>query len=103
MVAAAVLSTPFAAFTTSQGSLTPSVVMLGIAVAGLSSVLPYTLELMALRRLETTTFAVLMSLGPAIAALAGFVVLGQTLAPTQALAVVVVITASIGAVGTSSR
>src|SRR6476646_1294100 len=62
-MAAAVLSTPFAAFTTSQGSLTPSVVMLGIAVAGLSSVLPYTLELMALRRVETTTFAVLMSLG----------------------------------------
>ena len=52
-------------------------------MAVLSSIVPYTLELLALRRLPTATFAVLMSLGPAIAALAGYLVLGQHLTVTE--------------------
>jgi inner membrane transporter RhtA len=74
---------------------------LGLAVAVLSSVLPYSFEMVALRRLPTATFAILMSLGPAIAALAGFVIIGQDLTATEVAAIALVITASIGAVRTS--
>jgi inner membrane transporter RhtA len=63
-------------------------------------VLPYTLELLALRRMPTSTFAILMSLGPVIAALAGYVVLDQALAPTQLLAIALVVAAGGGAVRT---
>lgn len=76
----------------------PAVLGLGTGLALLASVLPYTLELLALRRLPTSTFAVLMSLGPAIAALAGWLVLGQALHPVEVLAIGLVIAASIGAV-----
>ncbi|MFR9777167.1 EamA family transporter [Micromonospora sp. MS34] len=76
----------------------PTVLGLGTGLALLASVLPYTLELLALRRLPTSTFAVLMSLGPAIAALAGWLVLGQALHPVEVLAIGLVIAASIGAV-----
>ncbi|MFE9690291.1 DMT family transporter [Micromonospora sp. NPDC005806] len=76
----------------------PAVLGLGTGLALLASVLPYTLELLALRRLPTATFAVLMSLGPAIAALAGWLVLGQQLHPVEVLAIGLVVAASIGAV-----
>jgi inner membrane transporter RhtA len=63
-------------------------------------VLPYTLELLALRRLPASTFAILMSLEPAIAATAGFLILNQALSVTEALAIALVIAASMGAVRT---
>ena len=65
--------------------------------------LPYTLELFALRTLPTATFAVLMSLGPAIAACAGLVILAQAMTWADALATALVIAASIGAVRTPPR
>ena len=80
----------------------PYVLAVGAAVALLSSVLPYTLEMFALRRLHTSTFAVMMSLGPAIAACAGLVILGQSLNLWEALATTLVIAASIGAVLTGA-
>ncbi|MGW2207939.1 EamA family transporter [Streptomyces sp. NPDC001781] len=83
--------------------LNPTTIALGSAVALLSSVLPYTLELLALRRLPAPTFAILMSLEPAVAATAGFLVLHQTLSLTQAAAIALVIAASIGAVRTQTR
>jgi inner membrane transporter RhtA len=66
----------------------------------MSSVLPYTLELLALRRLPASTFAILMSLEPALAATAGFLILGQALSLMQAAAIALVIGASMGAVRT---
>jgi inner membrane transporter RhtA len=78
----------------------PVTIALGSAVAIMSSVLPYTLELLALRRLPAPTFAILMSLEPALAATAGFLILGQTLSPVQAAAIALVIGASMGAVRT---
>ncbi|MEU9098906.1 EamA family transporter [Streptomyces sp. NPDC048361] len=81
----------------------PSTMALGAAVAVLSSVLPYTLELLALRRLPASTFAILMSLEPAIAAAAGFLILNQALSWPQALAIGLVIGASMGAVRTQIR
>jgi inner membrane transporter RhtA len=63
----------------------------------LSSALPYTLELEALRRLPTAVFGVLMSLEPAVAALAGFVILGQDLVAREVAAILLVVVASAGA------
>ncbi|MFE1438215.1 DMT family transporter [Streptomyces sp. NPDC058739] len=78
----------------------PVTIALGAGVAILSSVLPYTLELLALRRLPASTFAILMSLEPAIAATAGFLILDQALTAGQSAAIALVIAASMGAVRT---
>ncbi|MGW1267884.1 EamA family transporter [Streptomyces sp. NPDC002491] len=78
----------------------PVTLGLGAAVALLSSVLPYTLELLALRRMPASTFAILMSLEPAIAATAGFLILDQALTAVQAAAIALVVAASMGAVRT---
>ncbi|KAB2593495.1 EamA family transporter [Streptomyces arboris] len=98
MVVAAVLSLPLGIWESGAKLTVPSTLALGAAVAVLSSVLPYTLELMALRRLPASTFAVMMSLEPAIAATAGFLILNQALSTTDALAIALVIGASMGAV-----
>ncbi|MFM9452889.1 EamA family transporter [Streptomyces europaeiscabiei] len=100
MAVAAVLFLPLGIVESGTRLLEPTTLALGAAVAVLSSVLPYTLELLALRRLPASTFAVLMSLEPAIAAAAGFLILDQALAATEALAIALVIGASMGAVRT---
>jgi inner membrane transporter RhtA len=68
--------------------------VLGVAIA--SSVLPYSLELEALRRLPKRVFGVLMSLEPAVAALAGFAILGQDLAARDWVSIGLVVVASAG-------
>ncbi|MCI4082194.1 EamA family transporter [Streptomyces sp. MMS21 TC-5] len=98
MAAAAVLSLPLGVIEAGSDLLVPSTLALGVGVAVLSSVLPYTLELLALRRMPAPTFAILMSLEPAIAATAGFLVLNQALSGLDALAIALVIAASMGAV-----
>ncbi|MFD5103097.1 EamA family transporter [Streptomyces albidochromogenes] len=103
MAVAALLSLPFGAVGAGGALLEPRTLALGVAVALMSSVLPYTLELLALRRLPAATFAVLMSLEPAIAAVAGFLVLHQALSTTDALAIALVIGASMGAVRSQER
>jgi inner membrane transporter RhtA len=77
--------------------LDPQLLLAGAAVGLLSSAVPYTLELAALRHLATGTFGVLMSLEPAVAALAGRIVLGERLSLGQVVAVALVCTASAGA------
>ncbi|MEU1371047.1 EamA family transporter [Streptomyces sp. NPDC005803] len=103
MVVAAVLSLPLGIMESGSKLLVPSTLGLGAAVALLSSVLPYTLELIALRRMPAPTFAILMSLEPAIAATAGFLILDQALTTTDALAIALVIGASMGAVRSQVR
>ncbi|GAA3265180.1 EamA family transporter [Streptomyces lavendulae] len=98
MAVAAVLSLPLGVAQSGSALLVPSTLALGLGVAVLSSVLPYTLELLALRRLPAPTFAILMSLEPAIAASAGFLVLGQAMSVLDGLAIALVIAASMGAV-----
>ncbi|MGW0550834.1 EamA family transporter [Streptomyces altiplanensis] len=102
MGAGALLSLPFGLVEAGARLFVPSTLGLGLAVALMSSVLPYTLELLALRRLPAATFAVLMSLEPAIAATAGFLVLRQALSPAEGLAIVLVVAASMGAVRTQT-
>lgn len=74
----------------------PAVLGGGVAVALLSSIIPYSLELVALRRLSAPAFGLLMSLEPAVAALAGVLVLAQTLHPVTLAAIVMVVIASVG-------
>ncbi len=74
--------------------MTLGVVLAGAGVAVLSSVVPYSLELLALRRLDTRVFGVLLSLEPAVAATAGFIVLGQLLSPVQIAGIGLVVAAS---------
>ncbi|GAA3140953.1 EamA family transporter [Streptomyces rameus] len=100
MAVAALLFLPIGIASAGTRLLDPTTIALGSAVALLSSVLPYTLELLALRRLPASTFAILMSLEPAIAATAGFLILDQSLSATEAAAIALVIAASIGAVRT---
>jgi inner membrane transporter RhtA len=76
--------------------LHPTVLLGGLVVAILSSLIPYSLELIALRRITAATFGLLMSLEPAMAALAGALVLGQSLTALAVLAIAMVIAASIG-------
>jgi inner membrane transporter RhtA len=83
--------------------LRPSVLAGGLAVALLSSLIPYSLEIVALRGLSASAFGLLMSLEPAVAALAGVIVLGQALTPVLSVALVMVVTASVGTTLTSRR
>jgi inner membrane transporter RhtA len=73
------------------------ILLIGALVGLLSSVIPYTCELVALRSLRPAVFSILMSLEPAAAALAGLVVVSETLGPVQLLAMACVVAASIGA------
>ena len=75
--------------------LAPRILAIGCAVALMSSVVPYSLETEALRRLPANVFGVLMSLEPAVAAIAGWVVLGQNLGARDIAAIGLVTTASV--------
>jgi inner membrane transporter RhtA len=77
--------------------LQTKVLLLGVAVGLLSSVVPYSLELIALRRIPARVFGILMSLEPAAAALAGMILLAEFLSAPQWLALACVVTASVGA------
>ncbi|MEU6357137.1 EamA family transporter [Streptomyces sp. NPDC047072] len=98
MTVAALVSLPLGIGAAGGTLLEPRVLGLGLAIAVLGSGVPYTLELLALRRLPAATFAVLMSLAPAFAALAGYLVLGQGLTAQQCVAIALVVAASAGAV-----
>jgi inner membrane transporter RhtA len=97
MVVGALVVAP-AGFIQGGGALAePDLLGSALVVALASSVLPYSLELEALRRLPAAVFGVLMSLEPAVAALAGLVVLGQDLGARELLAIAMVVVASAGA------
>jgi inner membrane transporter RhtA len=92
----ALLVLPFGAGDASAVLTAPALLVGGLAVACLSSIVPYGLELIALRRMPTRVFGILMSLEPAAAALAGLVVLGQALGPRELTALLLVSLASAG-------
>ena len=79
------------------------VLPLGLLVGILSSALPYSLEMVALRNMTSQNFSVFMSVEPAIAALAGFIILAELLTAWQWLAIGLVIAASLGSSLTSSE
>jgi inner membrane transporter RhtA len=96
LAAGALLVLPFGAQGASAVLDQPVLLVGGLAIAVLSSVVPYGLELVALRRMPTRVFGVLMSLEPAAAALAGLVVLSQALGPREVAALLLVSLASLG-------
>jgi inner membrane transporter RhtA len=100
MAVAAMIAMPTGIVESGTGLLSPWVLLIGLGVALLSSVIPYSLELEALRTIPPRVFGVLMSLEPAVAALAGLVVLHESLHPLQWIALCCVVAASIGATRT---
>ncbi|MFI0938703.1 EamA family transporter [Streptomyces sp. NPDC021020] len=97
MAVAALVAVPFGVVDSGTALVTPWVLLAGLGVALLSSVVPYSLELEALRRIPPHVFGILMSLEPATAALIGLVVLRESLHWSQWVAVLCVMAASAGA------
>lgn len=97
MAVGAVVALPLGVVSAGSQLLQPELLAAGFAVAILSSALPWSLELEALRRLPTHVFGVLMSVEPAIGALVGFVVLGERIGARAVVAVGLVVVASAGA------
>jgi inner membrane transporter RhtA len=83
--------------------LVPSSMLIGLGVATLSSAVPYTLEMFALRRLSKQAFSVTLSMDPALAALAALAILGEKLGAVQWIAVASTMAASVGMACTSER
>lgn len=96
MVIAALITLPVGLAASGTQLFTPWALGVGIGIAILSSVLPYTLEMAALRRLPAHVFGILLSASPAVGALVGYVVLGERLTPLQWLAILCIIFAACG-------
>lgn len=101
MVIGALVVLPFGVH--SVGSWSAAILAQGAGIAILSSILPYSLELVALRRLSAKAFGVLMSLEPAIGGVAGLLVLGQRLSGQQVLGMGLVVLASLLILGVGAR
>lgn len=96
MLVASLITLPFGAVQAGELLFRQDVLLIGLAVAVLSSAVPFTLEMMAMRSLNTRVFGVLMSLEPAVAALCGMVILHEHLTPWQWLGLLAVTAASVG-------
>ncbi|WP_010148549.1 EamA family transporter [Serinicoccus profundi] len=103
MALGAVVTLPMGLLTAGSALWAPEALLRGLGIALLSSAVPYSLELLALRHLRSGTFGVLLSLEPAAAALAGLLVLGQVLTATQLVGMVLVVVASIAVLGRPPR
>ena len=103
MLVAAVVIIPAGVTAGGMALLRPGILASGLAIGLLSSVIPYSLELEALRRVPARVFGIWMSLEPAVAALVGLVMLGETLAVTEWAAIVCVMIACAGAARGSVR
>ncbi|MGH9093671.1 MAG: EamA family transporter, partial [Acidimicrobiales bacterium] len=103
MVVAAAALVPVGVVGAGSHLLEPSVLGMGLGVALLSSVVPYSLELVALRRVTPRAFGVLLSLDPAVATLAGLVILGQRVGWVELVALALVVAANLGSMGAGDR
>lgn len=101
MAVSALLTAPLGIVEGGTGLLSPEVLLVGLAVGVLSSALPFTLELEAMRRLPSSVFGVMMSLEPAVAAAVGLILLGQGIVPVGFVAILLVVAASAGALRSS--
>ena len=103
MLVASLCAVPVGLAQSGNALFSPVVLAMGLAVAVLSSILPYSLEMAALARLPRRVFGILVSAGPAIGALAGYVVLGEYLSGVQWLAIALIIAATGGSAATAGR
>ncbi|WP_454255360.1 threonine/homoserine exporter RhtA [Pseudomonas sp. Marseille-Q8238] len=97
---AAILVFPIGLWEAGSALFSVDLLPVALAVAVLSSALPYSLEMIALTRLPARTFSILMSMEPAIAALSGLIFLSERLGTQQWLAIGAIIMASAGAAAT---
>ena len=97
MVIGAMVVTPVAVTSAGAALFRPSVLAAGLGIGLLSSVIPYRVEMEALRRVPARVFGICMSLEPAVAALVGVVLLSQALSAAQWLAIGCVVAATAGA------
>ena len=103
MLAAAMVVTPFGVWHAGSALLNPQWLVAGLAVALLSSAIPYALEMFSLNHLPKNTFSILLSLEPAVGALAGWLVLAEHLTLAQGLAIGLVMAASMGTAWSAGR
>jgi inner membrane transporter RhtA len=103
MAIAAAVTLPFGVVDGGLDLIDGELLAIGFGVAILSSAIPYSFELEALRRLPQSTFGVLMSLEPAVAATAGWVILSQGLDLQEVAAIGLVLAASAGALSSAGR
>ncbi|HEY6484006.1 MAG TPA: threonine/homoserine exporter RhtA [Steroidobacteraceae bacterium] len=99
----AIVIVPIGVLNAGSALFSRAIVLPGLAVAVLSTAIPYSLEMVALRRLPARTFGILMSLEPACGALFGLLFLNERLAAMQWTAIALVIAASIGTAATAGR
>ena len=103
MASAALFVVPIGIYHAGALLLTPAWIGLGMIAALLSSAIPYSLEMVALKHIPAHSLGVLLSLEPAVGAVAGAALLGETLTPAQWGAIAMVMTASIGMIAASER
>jgi inner membrane transporter RhtA len=103
MLAAAIVVAPIGIFHAGTAMLDPQWLVAGLAVALLSSAIPYALEMFSLNHLPKNTFSILLSLEPAVGALAGWLVLAEHLSLSQGLAIALVMAASMGTAWSAGR
>jgi inner membrane transporter RhtA len=103
MLVAASFTVPLGIAHAGAGLLVRAVLLTGFAVAVLSSMVPYLLEMMALRRLPSHVFGLAVSASPAVAALIGFLMLGERLSAVQWAAIACIMFASAGSALTKGR
>lgn len=96
MTTAALLVVPIGIHHAGAAMLAPGLLLLGLVTAILSSAIPYSLEMVALKRIPSNSFGVLLSVEPAIGAITGMALLGERLTALQWLAITLVVAASIG-------
>ena len=103
MIVSLILVAPVGVATGGAALLSPEILLLGLGVGLLSSVIPYSIELEALRRMPKNVFGILMSLEPAAAALVGLAILGEVLNVREWAAIACVVAASLGSTRTAAR
>lgn len=101
MVSAAIVVVPIGIYQAGVVLLTPGWIIMGLAAALLSSAIPYSLEMVALKSIPASSLGVLLSIEPAVGAIIGATVLGEVLTSVQWFAVALVVGASTGMVLTS--
>ena len=103
MLVAAICTVPVGLAQAGTALFAPQILLGGLVVAVLSSILPYSLEMLALSRLPRKVFGILVSAGPAVGALAGFFVLGEVLTAVQWAAIGLIVVATGGSAATAGR
>lgn len=101
MVAAALIVVPIGVASAGTALFQPRLIALGLVAAVMSSAIPYSLEMIALRAIPKRSFGVMLSLEPAVGAVAGFAILQERLAPSQWLAIAAIVAASVGTILTT--